>query len=954
MVSALFLKWLLNSLLHSLAEDVGPAQHFASAPSRAYEPQSSSDLLEARASREPQPEEQHNQHQEHQEQQKQQQGEKQGEQLEQPGMHKELQQQEQQLELQGLQQQQREQRLEKLQEPAGPPGQQEVHMEQETKEPYERHELQKPYELKETQAPQESQEPPKPMELRDPEEPQTARKTSKSAQSEISGMSEAFGTHTIEHQSTPINTKAKEVEQKDSLYQKERSNGNHDLKESEEPSKPPELLDNQDPSEPQQFQKPQNLFEGEANQRQQQLQEPQEQVEALQTESKGEYGEGWKWKSSEVEFEGVDKHDQYTFSTEAEKAFEEIYDNVLSGLDDGAELDQRLASTKGEHAAKEDAHSGGSGNFAGDEPASERIAMEGEKGIHSRTAEHGQVAQSEQKPQNSRGMELEGQQVLFEDEGKLPNMYYPYYQDHSLQDDWDMKVETDVRNFSPSVSNSDDKLHEREVSAEKIDHRSDRTETSGSQQRPNENSNLHGVEGSKHQDDELHQAHRQHHDAWHHLSDEPDDTNDTTITDASLFNMFPDVFDFKLQKDDYLVPDHITQATEEQKSLEEIATRPGLGLRRLDHITPATEVTSYPMIETWAGGHGQGSSANQLNHPHGVHVLGGEVFVADTWNHRVQKWRTWQHPHMATSGAAPTTVAGGNGPGNKYNQLRFPRTVVVSMTGAVFVCDTGNHRIIRFDPGQTDGVIVAGRRGERLDNQQSVAGYDPNCCRSGGKPGQLNDPKDVHIDSDGYVWVADTGNHRIQRWTPPDNLNAVVVTPAPDTPLEYPSGVYVDSNGGIYVADTGNDRVVRWPSIGTAPVVMAGGQGRGFSPSQLVQPTDIWVDETKNPKESFVSDTYNHRIVKHRVMAFGLDPLAETVSGECLRNPPYIAPCIRGGRHYPDNPGPGRPDHINPSKDNPPVYHFWGQGGIFVNPNGYNITVADTYNHRVMHWIGAR
>jgi hypothetical protein len=66
-----------------------------------------------------------------------------------------------------------------------------------------------------------------------------------------------------------------------------------------------------------------------------------------------------------------------------------------------------------------------------------------------------------------------------------------------------------------------------------------------------------------------------------------------------------------------------------------------------------------------AGGKGQGSAANQLSGPFGVAVDGdGNVYVADTFNSRVQRW--------APGASAGVTVAGGNGYGSAANQLDGP------------------------------------------------------------------------------------------------------------------------------------------------------------------------------------------------------------------------------------------------------------------------------------------
>jgi DNA-binding beta-propeller fold protein YncE len=56
-----------------------------------------------------------------------------------------------------------------------------------------------------------------------------------------------------------------------------------------------------------------------------------------------------------------------------------------------------------------------------------------------------------------------------------------------------------------------------------------------------------------------------------------------------------------------------------------------------------------------------------------------------------------------------TTVAGGNGNGSANNQLYFPQGLRVSKeTGAIYIADTYNNRVTRWNPGATSGVTIAG------------------------------------------------------------------------------------------------------------------------------------------------------------------------------------------------------------------------------------------------------
>ena len=88
------------------------------------------------------------------------------------------------------------------------------------------------------------------------------------------------------------------------------------------------------------------------------------------------------------------------------------------------------------------------------------------------------------------------------------------------------------------------------------------------------------------------------------------------------------------------------------------------------------------------------------------------------------------------------TVAGGNECGNAINQLNFPYGLDIDDENqSIVIADWGNHRIIEWKMGASNGKVIAGdrRRGNRLD--------------------QLNDPTDVLIDKEtNSVFIADRDN----------------------------------------------------------------------------------------------------------------------------------------------------------------------------------------------------
>ncbi|CAF1201381.1 unnamed protein product [Rotaria sordida] len=141
-----------------------------------------------------------------------------------------------------------------------------------------------------------------------------------------------------------------------------------------------------------------------------------------------------------------------------------------------------------------------------------------------------------------------------------------------------------------------------------------------------------------------------------------------------------------------------------------------------------------------AGGNGQGSHHNQLNHPTYIFVgPDGAVYVSDTWNDRVVKW-----DKNATSGIV---VAGGHGKGKDRTQLHYPTGLVVDQLGTVYVADYWNHRVMQWCKGASHGKMIAGSR-----------------FLAGNKANQLNGPEGLAFDRSGNLYVVDSNNHRIQRF----------------------------------------------------------------------------------------------------------------------------------------------------------------------------------------------
>ena len=232
-----------------------------------------------------------------------------------------------------------------------------------------------------------------------------------------------------------------------------------------------------------------------------------------------------------------------------------------------------------------------------------------------------------------------------------------------------------------------------------------------------------------------------------------------------------------------------------------------------------------------------------------------------------QVW-DWGAPTAGASAGTETTVdpyAGGQRriaavqqlgvtgtSGSAPGQFNFPRAVAVDGEGKIYVADSGNNRVQVFNP---DGSFLR-QWGTtcKLDTGEG--------CQSDGR-GQFNEPWGIAVDADGNVYVSDTWNHRIQKF---DNqgsflkmwgtFGATGGELGAEGVFYGPRSLAVGQDGNISVVDTGNKRVQVFSPDGVFVTQYGGG---GIVDGHLDEPVGLGQDAEGN---WYVSDTWNRRIEK--------------------------------------------------------------------------------------------
>ncbi|MDE2126650.1 MAG: hypothetical protein KGJ62_08675 [Armatimonadetes bacterium] len=185
--------------------------------------------------------------------------------------------------------------------------------------------------------------------------------------------------------------------------------------------------------------------------------------------------------------------------------------------------------------------------------------------------------------------------------------------------------------------------------------------------------------------------------------------------------------------------------------------------------------------------------------------------------------------------------------GSGVGQFEGPTCVAIGpIDGRVYVADKGNNRIVSFDPTF-----------DNITGWQSISG--PPAGVSG--PGFSN-PTGVYVDSQGKIWVADSGNNRIVRMDDITGTNWVAYGKLGDlnsTGFHNPTGVCA-IGGFVYVADQENSRVCRMADDATL-------SGAGFTwytgsgSLLLAGPSGVW---STSDGYIYIADTGNQRIERIR------------------------------------------------------------------------------------------
>ncbi|CAF1158884.1 unnamed protein product [Adineta ricciae] len=248
----------------------------------------------------------------------------------------------------------------------------------------------------------------------------------------------------------------------------------------------------------------------------------------------------------------------------------------------------------------------------------------------------------------------------------------------------------------------------------------------------------------------------------------------------------------------------------------------------------------------------------------------------------VKKW-------LGNNASTITTIAGNGSSGFGLNQLNNPGGIFVTTDFDLYVADYANNRIQLFQPGQSNGITVAGSSSINVTiilqgpnavildadsyvfvtdySYNRIVGSGPNGFRcivgctlvQGTASNQLKGPWNLAFDSHGNLYANEWGTSRILKYT---LLNNTGVKSYNQPKLcsnatwsvngstfanrsivgSYPSDIFIDTNGSIYVVDKDNDRIQVWFNNSINPTRTISGISFNVSSIFVANDGNIYID----------------------------------------------------------------------------------------------------------------
>ncbi len=261
---------------------------------------------------------------------------------------------------------------------------------------------------------------------------------------------------------------------------------------------------------------------------------------------------------------------------------------------------------------------------------------------------------------------------------------------------------------------------------------------------------------------------------------------------------------------------------------------------------------------SFSGDNGAATSAT-IRAPQAIAMDGsGNLYIADTTNHRIRKVSGGIITTLAGTGAAG--YGGDNGVATS-GQLSSPAGIAVDASGKIYIGDTGNTRVRKIESNSITTFAGTG---------------SPTYGGDGGSAlnAQFTTPQGIVFDGAGNTYLADGGSHRIRKIDANGNVTTIAGTgvagfsgdngPATSAQLNTPLGISRDTAGNLYIADGNNNRIRKIDTNGIMTTFAGdgtgsfGGDNGAATSAQLFGPFSVHAVGNV----VYIADTGNNRIRK--------------------------------------------------------------------------------------------
>ncbi|MBG7609800.1 MAG: TIGR03663 family protein [Anaerolineae bacterium] len=285
--------------------------------------------------------------------------------------------------------------------------------------------------------------------------------------------------------------------------------------------------------------------------------------------------------------------------------------------------------------------------------------------------------------------------------------------------------------------------------------------------------------------------------------------------------------------------------------------------------------------------------------------------------------------------------------GSLPGQFNMPRDLAIASDGSMYIADTGNHRVQHLDP-KGDVLEIWGSFAD------SAIGPAPE--------GTFYEPWGIAVGPEGNVYVTDTWNHRVQKFSSTGEfITEWGIFGQAETGAAFwgPRDIVVGANGQVFIADTGNKRIAVFDLDGN--FISEFGEV-GLLEGQLDEPVGLAIDVEG---QVYVADTWNHRVQvfadDNSSAQYGVVNSWELEAwyGQSLDNKPYLTVDSLGRIFIGDPEG----HHILEFNAEGELMQYWGlygtdpqdlfglnlPTGMTIDPEG-DLWVADAGNHRILRF----